>query len=670
MATNDFETKFGILADATLTDKLPAIKKYLLGFQVIARDDEDDTERAVGGAAYRIGNRLVYVPVFWLRGRCKGGDVMYLKDEAQWRPFTEIEVNMLESGKNFVMGDAKPTNNADARKGTPYRISTMNLNQLHSKAAGEVRLIPECDIAEMLVVPQQDTEVTLKEQLRVFSPKAAADLATTLMVKPKLANALFMHYTPQQIEDMLTSRLVEKKAAAPREKLTIITSTEDPRVQYLSVADKRRLMNYGIVIKDAREDAAVALIEKTSPCRWSTPSRSGKYEVLRADYGVVELAIFLVDKNSAILVDTENKKRALNVSPTSILINAVKAKDDYTQLPGEPVTDVALRSKVDPEDLGLENTIIYDADTAMSGRLLFKDGGMLRFRANNGMKYTVVLTAKRGKLTPLNGVLYVPDTARVYSLTDLKHENMDVYRSVDGDGVLTSPITLGAMATAGYTSVKVSSDGLRYSVTGTNVSKQFMRYPEALTHMVKRVGLRVKQAGDLLAAAADPTLTTLKRDISFYVKTATADITDEDPSYGDDHTVTKETINSTGGSLDDQAVQRIYEASQKGVREVLDMQVLKELANSSYPLDRVKDSIPVLNKAMDRLGRILFLFYWHNDSFEGRYGKQNMEGIEEALRENIRSLGDLITYLKEKTVSSEEDFGTDERDDDLSKDMI
>ena len=38
--------------------------------------------------------------------------------------------------------------------------------------------------------------------------------------------------------------------------------------------------------------------------------------------------------------------------------------------------------------------------------------------------------------------------------------------------------------------------------------------------------------------------------------------------------------------------------------------------------------ITKLAPALNRLGRMRFLFYWHNDDFENRYGKQDLPNLE------------------------------------------
>ena len=103
MATTPLEQKFGVLANATLTDKMPGLEENSLGFQIV--QTEDDDSKAFGVQVYNIGKHLVLVPMFFLDGKIKGGEVMYVKDLNKFFPLTEVEVNNLESGKTFSMGE-------------------------------------------------------------------------------------------------------------------------------------------------------------------------------------------------------------------------------------------------------------------------------------------------------------------------------------------------------------------------------------------------------------------------------------------------------------------------------------------------------------------------------------------------------------------------------------
>jgi hypothetical protein len=63
--------------------------------------------------------------------------------------------------------------------------------------------------------------------------------------------------------------------------------------------------------------------------------------------------------------------------------------------------------------------------------------------------------------------------------------------------------------------------------------------------------------------------------------------------------------------------------------------------------------VPELLKAMDRLGRVLFLFYWKNEEFVERYGSEDLAEMEDMLRGVFKSFGDLVLKLRQKAIDSD-----------------
>jgi len=113
---------------------------------------------------------------------------------------------------------------------------------------------------------------------------------------------------------------------------------------------------------------------------------------------------------------------------------------------------------------------------------------------------------------------------------------------------------------------------------------------------------------------------------------------------------TKETV---GGKeqqnmLPEEVVTKANAASQSGIKEVFDVAVLEGLVNIADLSELRKDYIKDMIKGMDRVGRMLFLFYWHNEEFEDRYGKDDMSKLEDTLKQVFVSIGDLVLFLKEK----------------------
>lgn len=101
---------------------------------------------------------------------------------------------------------------------------------------------------------------------------------------------------------------------------------------------------------------------------------------------------------------------------------------------------------------------------------------------------------------------------------------------------------------------------------------------------------------------------------------------------------------------DPKAMQAGQQASQSGQKEVFDTAMISGLLKTVRQDGLVDRYLGDLMKALDKLGRILFLFYWHQEEFEDRYGKQDLPELEDTLRNAFEVLGDLVLFLKEKTV--------------------
>jgi len=91
----DFEAAFSNLAHAYMREKAPSLEPYEVGFELLERSD--DGKRAVGITGFQVGDQLFYCPVFWLAGKIKGHELLFLKDQSLFVPLKENWINyMLE----------------------------------------------------------------------------------------------------------------------------------------------------------------------------------------------------------------------------------------------------------------------------------------------------------------------------------------------------------------------------------------------------------------------------------------------------------------------------------------------------------------------------------------------------------------------------------------------
>jgi hypothetical protein len=101
------------------------------------------------------------------------------------------------------------------------------------------------------------------------------------------------------------------------------------------------------------------------------------------------------------------------------------------------------------------------------------------------------------------------------------------------------------------------------------------------------------------------------------------------------------------------SMQVAQQAAGNGQKEVFDTAVLGNLLKTVRDESLVDRYLGDLLKALDRTLRMLFLFYWHGEQFQDRYGKADMPELEDTLRNAAEVLGDLVLFLKTKTVGPE-----------------
>ena len=101
---------------------------------------------------------------------------------------------------------------------------------------------------------------------------------------------------------------------------------------------------------------------------------------------------------------------------------------------------------------------------------------------------------------------------------------------------------------------------------------------------------------------------------------------------------------------DPMLMQMAQQAGQSGQKELFDTNMLTALLKNVRQGSLLQSFTPDLMKALDRLGRILFLFYWHNNDFADRYGKNDLPELEDATRNAFETLGELVLFLKERDV--------------------
>lgn len=228
----------------------------------------------------------------------------------------------------------------------------------------------------------------------------------------------------------------------------------------------------------------------------------------------------------------------------------------------------------------------------------------------------------------------------------------------------------------------VSDDGMdfNYKFDGHRYSAP-MSYKQASIDLVTRLGMRYKDVREMLKEASverksrrlvklgqlvgvDPMMpvdqtpssdeyTGIPTYQTPYSDETTAQFNnvpyvDKDNVYGEN--LEGEMSRDQEAEFDPEAAQLAQDAAQAGQKQVFDQAAIGGLAKV-YDTGAVVDSyLPEFMQAVDRLGRIMFLYYWKHDDFVERYGTDQVVEMEDILRATFKQLGKLTLDLRKKAV--------------------
>lgn len=667
MANSSFEAKFGQLSDTQIHEKVPVLSPYKIGFQTV--DKDDDETRAVGVMVYKVGKQWVYIPAFWLNGRLKAADMMYLKQQDMFLPLDEGWVSYIKSQHPIVSGKGSRKNGKDRdpkRDGSPASVSMRPLSTFgHNKYASEFCLLDEDTLKNMMHQPRQLADVSLHTWLPRMGKEAALDLIETLKTDNKFASAVMQFYNIKEMQKI--AEVVEEadkdNTQTAKTEVKIITDPKSDEAGYLDEPAKQVLIRDGVFVVDERKDTSDVFAEEVDTHTLESPKITGIYDVLMYDGSYKRMLVIIPDqklertcdsshhKGKAFLCDPEGDKDRLSCVCAKDIQARPAVADGNTKLPEL----TSFGSLIDNDFLAkCGSCVIMDPKgTTVCGTMGYGTEGPV-FRAyattDKGISkdIKVVPTHKSGNLIMGRDTLYIPNDCKGFETSSGTAEEAQ----------------LGTVNTALFKiashkevqRVKIFNDGLRYHITDNDKTHGSLSKVAALGRLINRYGVAAPSAKLMLKEACD------KKTSRYMIKIASEyeDAVNKQDERGDDLIHQFKTYKPT--PIDSGASAKVQEAASMGVKDVMDTTVLQTLAKRKNTMGMLSDYMPDLVKAVDRLGRLLFLFYWHNEDFQNKYGKQKMYDLEQSLKDVFDSLSDTVIFLKERTteegmVMSEDEDG-------------
>lgn len=333
------------------------------------------------------------------------------------------------------------------------------------------------------------------------------------------------------------------------------------------------------------------------------------------------------------------------------------------------------------------------ANVYISDRCLTRDG-RYRYDGNydsSSENARVHLNMKNGtKLRSHDGDLYVPKGFKLFKLNPTREEKepKDAPAMVSctpyGVSSATPPIVPGTLRDAlqygmdKTAALKIATAGHQYALNDS----QLLGLNDAVVCLVTKYGLREQSSRNLLKKADAKRHS--NKSFECRLKLASPFLThggpnapgyDESGRYGGENPLgfagetqtpyeQEQVVGDLSAMNTDPNVYNVnpnnlpepmdangvMSAINSGQKEVFDTSMIGSMLKAVRDDTMIDRYLPDLVTSVDRLGRLLFMFYWHGDKFADRYGKQDMPELEDSLRNSFEMNGDVVLFLKQKTI--------------------
>lgn len=669
---------------------------HRLGFEIVFKNEA--CTRMVGIFAFRAGDRLLYVPCFFINGQVKGTDLLYDVDRKMFRPLDEEQVE-------FVL-EAQSTRQGKGCKNDDYMQRSMDVHKLVVPPSGRgVKFASEDEIQQDLqeMAKKAELQPILRSFIEDTGELTLEAIEETMQKSGAFARAL------ARLDDGIWEPLPTKKQASEEppadEGLFLIKGFGKFASDDLT---QSHITKRGFSLEDSRNDLNTVEVDDVELQNISDP---GVYDVVLAD-GTARRAFCIPDADTYYegLHDDETEWAIGDRDrqhPTTLCIfeDGSVSRSDYRkpvygmprdeqpeEIKEPPTKEATMKGITEDPSSGYYH--VYDPTTKCCVFLNLKSK-----RTNNGI---TTYTAARGphKDSQTYELVHNPDTQTGSKEGDtvfLSNQTKFIKgKPEDASGAWSFCCKKGP-ALGNEDSIDrflLSTDNVPAKLKASEKSAG-MRFELSIggrtTEDIDDLSMAVKLARDL-KIPGDQALALLdmaekQGSVRFWMqkpameKSGAMRLMDDptfdrdfdsdygtelDPGHAYALDVGQQQEPMRGRRIGDKADPEGFESRREAVltqtpeqlAQMAKMQqlpnlfehgVVGALANTYDAVVLIDRYIPDLEKAVDGLGRALFLFYWKPGEFQDAYGVDDMQNLEDELLSNFKALGDLTLNLSKRS---------------------
>ncbi len=653
-----FEENFGLLTTAVIDERVPNLKPYDLGFQLV--DKSDDNTQAFGVRGFKL-RELVLMPFFFNNGKVGGYEMLYLPKSGVFVPATEQWVVYLLSRAEKTPG------RADNKAFTDFSRLSPNLLPLRRP----------------LIFKQSNY---FEKAITKYGSLACKFLAT-IDRYPMLLDSFYKYYGPDILDKAVTKaaeyyqrlknirpRKIQpetlEKAAAVRVYTPFSKETD---LLDLSPDELEKMASRGYFIKDARDEEDKAKVQIIpGKLRLNFVLGPGRYTLLKADGDTVEANIYETKKELLVEVDgklirvidkvglgLENsvgpQRHATTLYPVYVERLSERPEPNLT-----PLTEEELVKLQDRHDTSVGKSVdVYIVD---------KEGHAIRIFDPDRVYYNPEISGIH-VVFPKNCYTELVSVGR--DCYTIQHKPSDESKSVDLLMVPPGAYDPWDFLVKGKDQkiVRASHVDGRYTIDGDILDNAL----DALSLLMRKYGFSERDAGQVLKVAATTGKCKALCQLPKYLVKEAADPglpewirQKENPAVtfypeptgtwpGGYPTTSRleadvwipglkwpEPTRSFVEPPNPKTVQLLVQLSEHNSGEVFDIGALASLIYSTEDYSVINEFIPPLFNGLSALGYLLFSMYRHEDLLRERYGDTDYKKLLGSLKTGFKNLGDLI----------------------------
>lgn len=684
----EFHDSFSELAYSSLQNSFPELLENSKGFQVL--DSNDQKTKGLGVYALDVGGKHYYIPVFFVKGRLKPLELLYDKQKDVFMPLEKEYVNDIMKSQLADVGE----NTRLPRVG----LSNPNLEIYANppRTGRTVTASANISARDFLEGLQKESKVDIPLPLFIATSPELVKKAFAKFLKknPAYTEKLLEFYDwPIIKEALLANPRIPKK---PDNSLVIIDNVLDKQA---SADMSRRVIKDGFAILDKRAMASDAYFTN-SISRMESVTDTGMYRIMDSKGDVKNYLVVQKTCDKDRDMGKQQGYHGAMCSNTNAFHSPDREMDIIDLGKGivYPKCSKSVMGRRALDEPGLLDSIIASMPTADELKLGKKYVFMMRkgealiatdcfeltdVSEEEGVtKYSALRCKDRKKcrllIRPGIRCLGRPKEDTIALSKDIKAIPIDMYGGNPDKFSGQSPKMMEVQAVdKGVGRVEIYSDGIEYSVKAPFYRKSGLSKRAVAEALCIDLNMRGKDVSRLIKEASQE-----KRSSCYIIKQAVPMNYQQPASYGPQYQPQnvaqlsnppvqqgqywpeqyyRETYNPHApaqnregfrlnigpgnmaeqptGSMDSQYAMM---GAQTGNKNIMEAGTVMSLSKCQDIDDMVESYIPDLKRAMDRIGRMLFLYFYQADKFADKYNQTELRETEESLRNLFKDMGKVV----------------------------